>query len=300
LFLPEAEMSPTMRSHIRYPQDLFRVQAHLFSVYHMGEQQIFYNREDEWEVPAVGGRRMTPYYMVMKLPGEETEEFILMLPFTPKNKPNLAAWLVARSDGENYGRLRVYSFPKEKMIYGPKMIAARINQDDIISEKTTLWGQQGSNVVQGTLLVVPIEESLIYVQPLYLQADSGSIPELKRIIVAYENEIAMETTLEKALAKLFGEPIEPIDNQEQGEAVVGGQQIEMGWQSVTEALEFHFLAAESAAREGNWAGYGEETKNLGTVIDRLRRLASTKDEPVVSDEELPALEGDKLETAGEQ
>jgi uncharacterized protein len=299
LFTPQEAMSAEMRAHIRYPQDLFRVQAQLFAIYHMEEEQIFYNREDEWEVPAVGGRRMTPYYMVMKLPGEETEEFILMLPFTPKNKPNLAAWLVARSDGEHYGRLRVYSFPKEKMIYGPKMIAARINQDDVISEKTTLWGQQGSDVVHGTLLVVPIEESLIYVQPLYLQAESGSIPELKRIIVAYENEIAMDATLEKALAKLFGETMRDgaVDVDELGRE--GLETVQMGWQSLSEALEFHFVAAESAAREGNWAGYGEETKNMGAVIDRLRRLASGGEKTAEEADELAPVEADKLEAAGE-
>jgi uncharacterized membrane protein (UPF0182 family) len=300
LFTPASEMSDAFRAHIRYPQDFFSIQAHLFAIYHMQEQQIFYNREDEWEVPAVAGRRMTPYYMVMKLPGEETEEFILMLPFTPKNKPNLAAWLVARSDGENYGRLRVYSFPKEKMIYGPKMIAARINQDDVISEKTTLWGQQGSNVVQGTLLVVPIEESLIYVQPLYLQAESGSIPELKRIIVAYENGIAMDTTLEGALAKLFVD-LPAAGDLTSGESTSSATaDLELGWHSLVEVLDFHYAAAESAARGGDWAGYGEETRRLGVTIDRLHRLAATEGGLPSSTGELVPVEVENPDVTGEQ
>jgi uncharacterized membrane protein (UPF0182 family) len=274
-------MSESLRAHIRYPQDYFEIQAHLFALYHMKEQQIFYNREDEWEVPSINRRRMNPYYMVMKLPGEETEEFILMLPFTPKNKPNLSAWLVARSDGEKYGRLRVYSFPKDKIIYGPEQINARINQDDVISEKTTLWGQKGSGVVNGTLLVVPIEQSLIYVQPLYLQAESGSIPELKRIIVAYENEIAMEPTLEAALAKIFGlqSRFSGDDEVEMGSSTTTS----IGWTDLVGVINSHYQSAEMSAREGDWAGYGEQTKGLGQAIEKLRRLA---------DENNPATETD--------
>ena len=197
-----------------------------------------------------------------------------MLPYTPKNKPNLSAWLVARSDGENYGRLRVYSFPKQKLIYGPQQIEGRINQDDVISEKTTLWGQQGSDVVHGTLLVVPIEESLIYVQPLYLQAESGSIPELKRIIVAYENEIAMERTLEEALAKIFGDASVAPKSIEGMAGSSGDTPTGLKWQQLVNVVQSHFMAAESAAREGDWAGYGARTKELGDSIQQLRELAN--------------------------
>src|SRR5690606_22743079 len=191
---PATEMPQAVREHIRYPLDLFTVQSALFATYHMTDPQMFYNREDEWEVPVAGGTTMSPYYTVMKVPGESSEEFIVMLPFVPRNKPNLAAWMVARSDGENYGDVVVYRFPKDKMIYGPNMIVARFNQDDEIAEKLSLWNQQGSSVELGTLLVIPIEESLIYVQPLYLRASTGSIPELKRVLVGYENHIAMEDT----------------------------------------------------------------------------------------------------------
>jgi hypothetical protein len=148
---------------------------------------------------------MEPYYTIMKLPGNKTEEYILMLPFTPSGKSNLSAWMVAQSDGENYGKLIAYTFPKQKLIYGPNQIVARINQDADVSRQISLWDQRGSKVIQGTMLVIPIEESLIYVRPLYLKADAGKIPELKRVIVGYEDTIAMERTLEEALAKIFGE-----------------------------------------------------------------------------------------------
>ena len=210
LFTPIDELSPTLREHLRYPQDLFSAQTTLFATYHMTDPQMFYNREDEWEVPAPNGQPMEPYYTVMKLPSSDAgEEFIVMLPFVPRDKPNLAAWMVARSDGERYGELLAYKFPKDSMVWGPEMIVARINQDDAISEKLSLWNQQGSRAILGTLLVIPLEESLLYVQPLYLQAESSAIPELKRVIVGYENEIAMEPTLDAAIDRIFGEDLLP-------------------------------------------------------------------------------------------
>ena len=185
------------------------MQTAVYSTYHMEDPQSFYNREDQWEIPVMGaeGRRaaMEPYYTIMKLPGEKKEEFILMIPFNPKKKDNLSAWMAARSDGEHYGKMVVYRFPKDRLVYGPKQIVARINQDTEISRQVSLWDQRGSQVIQGTLLVIPVESSLIYVQPLYLRAETGKIPELKRVIVAYENKIAMEETLERALARIFGE-----------------------------------------------------------------------------------------------
>ena len=206
---PIGEMPEDLRRHIRYPLDIFGVQTAVYSTYHMEDPQSFYNREDQWEIPVMGaeGQReaMEPYYTIMKLPGEKKEEFILMIPFNPKKKDNLSAWMVARSDGEDYGKMIVYRFPKDRLVYGPKQIVARINQDTEISRQVSLWDQRGSQVMQGTLLVIPIENSLIYVQPLYLRAETGKIPELKRVIVAYENKIAMEETLERALARIFGE-----------------------------------------------------------------------------------------------
>jgi len=205
LFKELNEMSEDLRKHIRYPSDLFTIQAFIYATYHMKAPQVFYNKEDLWEIPEIDNKMMEPYYTIMKLPGNKAEEYILMLPFTPSGKSNLSAWMVAQSDGENYGKLIAYTFPKQKLIYGPNQIVARINQDAEVSRQISLWDQRGSKVIQGTMLVIPIEESLIYVRPLYLKADAGKIPELKRVIVGYEDTIAMERTLEEALAKIFGE-----------------------------------------------------------------------------------------------
>src|SRR5688572_2019478 len=202
LFTPLAEMPAALREHVRYPEDIFAVQSQMYATYHMTQAAVFYNREDQWEIPTIDesadGRASTmqPYYTIMRLPGEEEAEFIQMLPFTPRRRDNLAAWLVARSDGEHYGRLRVFEFPKQKLVYGPRQVVARISQDQTISPQITLWNQQGSQVNWGTLMVIPIEESLIYVRPLYLRAQGGKIPELTRVVAAYGNEIAMEQTLE--------------------------------------------------------------------------------------------------------
>ena len=204
-----SDMPEDLRRHVRYPETLFSIQTGMYTTYHMTNPAVFYNKEDQWDVPAIEGseaqpERMEPYYTIMKLPGEEKAEFIQMVPLTPRRKDNLAAWMVARSDGEHYGRLFVFRFPKQKVVFGPRQVVARINQDQVISPQITLWNQQGSQVIQGTLLVIPIEESLIYVRPLYLQSAGGRIPELKRVIVAYQNQIVMDTTLEAALDRLFG------------------------------------------------------------------------------------------------
>ncbi len=183
------------------------MQAAMYATYHMTNPSVFYNKEDLWEVPAIDGdarpQLMQPYYTMMRLPGERQAEFIQMLPFTPARKDNLASWMVARSDGEHYGRMLVFQFPKQKVVFGPRQIVARINQDQAISPQITLWNQQGSEVLQGTLLVIPIEESLIYIRPLYLRSAGGRIPELKRVIVAHQNHIVMEETLDVALDRLF-------------------------------------------------------------------------------------------------
>ena len=207
LLKPLETMPEDLRTRLRYPHGIFALQASMFATFHMQSPAVFYNREDQWEVPAfdVGGQavRMEPYYTIMKLPGESGPEYIQMLPFTPRQKDNLAAWMVARSDGANYGRLMVFQFPKQTVIFGPRQIAARISQDQVIAPQITLWNQQGSEVIQGTLLVIPIEESLVYIRPLYLRAAGGSIPELKRVIVAYQNQIVMEETLDAAIDRLF-------------------------------------------------------------------------------------------------
>ncbi len=269
---PLSEMPADLKKHIRYPLDMFGIQTQVYATYHMEVPQIFYNKEDQWEIPVMGASKeataMESYYTIMKLPEEKKEEFILMIPFNPKKKDNLSAWMVARSDGEDYGKLMVYRFPKDRLVYGPKQIVARINQDTEISRQISLWDQRGSQVIQGTLLVIPIENSLIYVQPLYLRAETGKIPELKRVIVAYENRIAMEETLDAALSRIFGDVrvseeagpskvvLLPVVKEGKGLASVAGE---------------HFDRAMNAQREGNWALYGEEIRKLGEIIKKMRK-----------------------------
>ena len=208
LLQPLTAMPADLRAHIRYPEGLFRIQAGMFAVYHMRDTQVFYNKEDLWNLPtrAVGGQdqAMDPYYLILRLPGEPKEEFVLLIPFTPSKKDNLAAWLAARSDPPNYGKLIVYAFPKQKLVYGPRQLEARIDQDASISQQLSLWNQRGSQVIRGNLLVIPIERSLMYVEPLYIAAEKGQLPELKRVIVSFGDRIAMEETLEGAMAQVFG------------------------------------------------------------------------------------------------
>jgi hypothetical protein len=207
LFKSLAEMPKTLRSHIRYPEDLFSTQAERLLTYHMTDPQVFYNREDQWEIPleiyGTEPQAVSPYYLIMKLPDSDKEEFILLHPYTPSSRQNLIAWLAARSDDREYGKLLLYQFPKQRLVYGPNQIEALINQDPDISQQISLWNRDGSKVLQGHLLIIPIEQSLLYVEPLYLVADQNSVPTIARVTVAYQNKIVMEPTLKEALEKLF-------------------------------------------------------------------------------------------------
>lgn len=272
VFLPLSEMPKNLRVHLRYPQDIFTLQTAMYMTYHMNNPQVFYNKEDQWEVPAVAvegegekgdAERMAPRHLIMKLPNQKQEEYILMLPFTPKRKDNLSAWMVARNDGENYGKLLVYRFGKQKLVFGPRQIIARINQDAEISRQITLWDQRGSQVIQGPLLVIPIEESLLYVRPLYLRAEVGKIPELKRVIVAHENKIAMEETLEVGLAKIFGTEVAFPRQPTIRELPTTDKDL------ISRANE-HYQAALRAQKEGDWARYGEEIRRLGEILNQLK------------------------------
>lgn len=222
LFKPLSAMPASLRSHLRYPADFFKIQSERLMTYHMTDPQVFYNREDQWQIPTeVYGdkpRLVEPYYLITSLPTVPFEEFILLLPYTPQQRTNLVAWLAARSDGENYGKLLLYTFPKQRLIYGPEQIEARINQDPVISQQISLWNRQGSRVVQGNLLIVPIssgkgsqtEQSLLYVEPLYLEATQNKLPTLIRVIVAYENRIVMAKTLKQALTAIFNSSSTPV------------------------------------------------------------------------------------------
>ncbi|MFM7406747.1 MAG: UPF0182 family protein [Cuspidothrix sp.] len=213
MFQPLANLPANLHSHIRYPVDFFKIQSERLMIYHMTDPQVFYNREDQWQIPnEIYGdktRPVEPYYLITSLPNVSFEEFILLLPYTPKQRTNLIAWLAARSDGENYGKLLLYNFPKERLIYGQEQIEARINQDPVISQQISLWNRQGSRVIQGNLLIIPIEKSLLYVEPIYLEATQNSLPTLVRVIVAYENRIIMAKTLEQALQGIFQPELTP-------------------------------------------------------------------------------------------
>ena len=279
LLKPLDAMPEDLQRHIRYPEGLFSLQTSIYSTYHMGNPAVFYNREDEWEVPVIDSDQMEPYYTIMRLPGESRAEFIQMLPFTPLGKNNLAAWMVARSDGENYGKLSVFQFPKQKVVFGPSQIVARINQDQDISPQLTLWNQQGSEVIQGTLLVIPIEEALLYIRPLYLRASGGRIPELKQVIVAYQNQIVMRATLDQALDELFGDGLSEPPFVLPAETLVANLAVappaedpsELANTDLTLVVQAGALyqRALTAQREGNWAQYGQEIERLGEVLDQM-------------------------------
>src|SRR5438874_5781351 len=210
LFKPFAAMPSDLQKHIRYPEDLFLIQAQLYQTYHMDAADVFYNREDLWQFPRQPGgggvATMVPYYIIMRLPGEPQAEFFLMLPMVPSRRDNMIAWLAARCDPPDYGNLIVYEFPKDKLVYGPFQIEALINQNTYISQQLSLWNQLGSRVIRGNLLVIPIGSSILYVSPLYLRAEHGQLPELKRVIAAYGDHVVMKETLGEALAALFVEP----------------------------------------------------------------------------------------------
>jgi uncharacterized membrane protein (UPF0182 family) len=279
-------MPQDLRVHIRYPQDLFAVQARIYATYHMQDPQVFYNKEDLLSIPRrefaaedqemspmVGMRReqvvereVDPYYTIMRLPGEQREEFVLLLPFTPNQKDNMRAWLAARSDPPHYGKLIALDFPKAKLVYGPKQIDARINQDAFISQQLSLWSQRGSQVIRGSLLAIPIEKSLLYVQPLYLAAEKGSLPELKRVITAFGNQIAMRETLDQSLEDLFSD----AGTRETPRTGAVAEIARDGRNLARRALE-HYLKSREFLRQENWAGYGAELKRLEEVLREMEK-----------------------------
>jgi len=269
LFKNFDQMPEDLKEHIRYPKDLFQVQAELYSTYHMLDPDVFYNKEDYWNTPneiyAENEIRMEPYYIVTKLPGHEREEFILMTPFTPSTKNNMIAWLAAKNDQPEYGELVVYKFPKEKLIFGPMQIEARIDQDSEISQQLTLWGQKGSTVIRGNLLVIPVEESIIYVEPLYLRAETGEIPELKRVIISNGTDVVIGENLEEALEKLF------VGTYKVEKTVISGEEKTLK-DLIREASEY-YQNAQKYSQEGNWSNYGEELNKLEQTLKLLEQMS---------------------------
>jgi len=270
-------MPADIRAHIRYPEDLFRIQTGLYTTYHMDDPEIFYHREDQWQTPSLARSESAgdPFvrHIVMRLPGESQEEYIIMTPFTPRQKDNLAAWMIARNDGDHYGELMVYRFPRQSLVFGPSQIVNRINQDTEVSRQLTLWDQRGSEVIRGNLLVIPIEEALIFVQAIYLRAEGGQIPELKRVVVAYRNRVVMEETLERGLDRLFGSSADMPPAQPAAEVPETTAQPEAAASDfaglVQQAVE-HYDRAVAAQRAGDWTTYGEEMARVGELLRQLR------------------------------
>jgi uncharacterized protein len=292
LFSPMDQMPESLKSHLRYPEDMYKAQAEMYRTYHMQDPQVFYNKEDLWSIPneMIGGTRqpVAPYYVIMKLPGENSEEFLQMLPFSPSNRDNMIAWLAARSDGANYGKLIVYKYPKDKLIYGPTQVQARVNQDPTISGQFTLWGQGGSQVTMGNLLVIPIGQANMYVQPVYLQADRNSIPELKRVIASTGNQVVMEPTLGEALNKLYGGKLTLTPAALPGapsQAANGAQQQQQGQAAapaapsapsssaaisdLAKSAQDHYTRAQERLKAGDWSGFGDELKKLEDDLKTL-------------------------------
>ena len=209
MFTPIAQMPPSLQAHLRYPEDLFLAQVNAYRTYHIQEPDVLYNREDLWNIPTelFGANNiempLAPYYVIMRIPGEPAEEFALILPLTPARRANTIAWVAARSDGENYGKLLSFRFPTDSLVFGPRQVESRIDQDTLIASQFSLWNQSGSRVIRGNLLMIPIGAGNLFVEPVYLQAESSQLPELKRVIVVNGNRIAMEPTLEASLAVIF-------------------------------------------------------------------------------------------------
>jgi len=271
LFTSIENMPEDLKSHIRYPQVLFDIQTQIYRIYHMEDPVVFYNKEDEWNIAHefydVEEQISESSYLVMRLPDEEEEEFVLTISYTPKDKKNMTALLVGRNDGEHYGELIVYKMPKGKNIYGPMQIENKIDSDAYISKELTLWSQRGSKVIRGNVLTIPINGSLIYVEPIYLQAsDENSLPEVKRVIVGYGDRIVMEPTFEAALERLFGE----MDLAEPGPQPIPDDEEDTNT-LILRAKET-FDKAQEAQRAGDWAGYGRLIEDLRNILERLTTL----------------------------
>ena len=294
LFQPLEAMPEFLLRHIRYPTDLFSVQAEMYRTYHMTDATDFYNKEDLWSWPEEvfynEPQPMEPYYVLMQLPDSDSLDYMQILPFTPANRENMVAWMAAQSDPDKYGDKLVYNFGKDSLFFGPKQIEARIDQDPAISAQLSLWNQQGSSVLRGNLLVIPIGDSLLYVEPLYLQAQNGRIPELKRVILATADRVVMAENLGLALIQLFGRDVvsragladlaiaaaSSAATQEDGAAAgAAGASANVGTATVDElivAANAQYSAAQEALRGGDWAEYGTQMDALKATLDQLVRL----------------------------
>lgn len=261
LFRPAVEMPAGLREHWRYPEQAFRVQTAMYATYHMDDPRVFYNKEDSWdyaqETYDYETAPMDAYYVIMRLPAWESEELLLMVPFTPSGRDNMVAWMHVQCDGDDYGQLGVFKFPKDTLVYGPYQVEARMNQTPEISQQLSLWDQRGSNVIRGNLLVIPIDHNLLYVAPIYLQAETGQIPELKRVIVAYGEQVAMAETLEEGLRAVLaaGPAVPPAEGRT--------------WEEVARSAQEHYTRAQECLQAGDWTCYGTELQALEQDLQEL-------------------------------
>ncbi len=291
LFRPISQMPRGIAAHLRYPVDLFEAQAQVYATFHMRDPQVFYNREDVWGIPReIFGNetiRVEPYYVTMRLADGVAPEFALILPLSPAGRDNMIAWMAARNDPPHYGELIVYRFPKARIIFGPMQVESRIDQDPVISQQLTLWNQQGSQVIRGNLLVVPIEDGLLYVEPLFLQAERSQLPELRRVIAATGPRIVMAPTLEEALAQLFGGPPGPpvpspgpAAGSPPGPTAAGPPGLPgaagIDARALSEQALDIYRRAQERLRAGDLAGYGQEIERLGPILERLRAATQSK------------------------
>ena len=273
LFKDVKEMPEGIRKHIRYPNSLLKIQAGVYTKYHMDQVKVFYQDEDLWDIAhqiyGTEEKEMDPSYFIFELPDEKKAEFINMIPFTPKSKQNMTAIMMARNDGNRYGQLLVYKFPKNKTVYGPMQIEAQIDQNTEISKEFSLWNSSGSKYRRGDLFVIPINNSIMYVEPVYLEASNQAIPEMKRVIVAYGDKIAYESTLEDALADLFGE--DENGGQSQSAAASSGKN-NSGKSNTKELIQKANEAYENAVnaqKSGNWKKYGDYLDELEKYLNQL-------------------------------
>lgn len=271
LFKPIEEMPANLQAHIKYPSALFDVQTQIYQDYHMKNPGVFYNREDAWSVATeIYGSEsvvMEPYYVNMRLPGSEQLEYLLIRPFTPLQKQNMVAWLSAGNDSDSYGDLTLFKFPKQSMVYGPSQIESRISNDSVISQNLTLWDQQGSSVIRGNLMVIPIKDSILYVEPIYLTTDNAnSLPEVIRIIVGYKDKIVMEKTLDEALYKLF------VDGQTVGDGLIATDS-SFSYEMIVKQIKDSLNNAKQSSQAGNWADYGKYITQLESLINQLETTA---------------------------
>ena len=276
MFKPMSAMPPELRAHIRYPEDFFLIQADTFRTYHMTDPQVFYNREDLWGFPRenYAGQTvpMQPYYVIMRLPGETNAEYMLMLPMVPSGRDNMIAWMAARCDGADYGHLFEYSFSKDRLFYGPYQIQARINQNPEISRQLSLWNQMGSKVLLGNLLVIPIQDSLLYVEPLFIRAENGQLPELQRVIASYSDRVVMGDTLDLTLAALFENAAPPAPTIAKAitppltpQPIAAGA---VAGKADMQSAAKHYNRAMDAIRAGDWTAFGAEMKALGDELSK--------------------------------